>query len=69
MQLDFGFTIYPQHGDDYAQLHKNSLAASDKSASSGDKSHVLFNLQLGDKLHYEQQLIEDMKIAIEAGAV
>ena len=67
LQLDFGFTIYPQHGDDYTQLHKNSLAALDKSASSGDKSHVLFNLQLGDKLHYEQQLIEDMKIAIEAG--
>jgi EAL domain-containing protein (putative c-di-GMP-specific phosphodiesterase class I) len=65
VQLDFGFANYPQHGNDYSQLHKNSLAALDKSASSRDKSHVLFNLQLGEKLHYEQQLIEDMRIAIE----
>jgi EAL domain-containing protein (putative c-di-GMP-specific phosphodiesterase class I)/GGDEF domain-containing protein len=66
VQLDFGFANYPQHGNDYTQLHKNSLAALDKSASSGDKSLVLFNLQLGDKLFYEQQLIEDMRIAIES---
>jgi EAL domain-containing protein (putative c-di-GMP-specific phosphodiesterase class I)/GGDEF domain-containing protein len=65
VQLDFGLANYPQHGHDYTQLHKNSLAALDKSASSGDKSHVLFNLQLGKKLRYEQQLIEDMRIAIE----
>jgi EAL domain-containing protein (putative c-di-GMP-specific phosphodiesterase class I)/GGDEF domain-containing protein/PAS domain-containing protein len=67
VQLDFGFANYPQHGNDYTRLHKNSLAALDKSASSKDKSHVLFNLQLGKKLHYEQQLIEDMRIAIEMG--
>lgn len=65
VQLDFGFVNYPQHGNDYSQLHKNSLAALDKSASSGDRNHVLFNIQLGEKLHYEQQLIEDMCIAIE----
>jgi EAL domain-containing protein (putative c-di-GMP-specific phosphodiesterase class I)/GGDEF domain-containing protein len=65
VQLDFGFANYPEHGSDYTQLHKNSLAALDKSASSGDKTHVLFNLQLGEKLYYEQQLIEDMRIAIE----
>tara|TARA_R110002153_G_scaffold273378_1_gene444150 strand:- start:14211 stop:16415 length:2205 start_codon:yes stop_codon:yes gene_type:complete len=65
VQLDFGFANYPQHGNDYSQLHKNALAALDKSARSGDKSHVLFNIQLGDKLYYEQQLIEDMRIAIE----
>ncbi len=65
VQLDFGFANYPQHGNDYAILHKNSLAALDKSASSKDKNHVLFNLQLGANLYYEQQLIEDMRIAIE----
>jgi EAL domain-containing protein (putative c-di-GMP-specific phosphodiesterase class I)/GGDEF domain-containing protein/PAS domain-containing protein len=65
VQLDFGFANYPQHGNDYSILHKNSLAALDKSASSKDKSHVLFNLQLGANLYYEQQLIEDMRIAIE----
>jgi len=65
VQLDFGFANYPQHGNDYTQLHKNSLAALDKSARSEDKRHVLFNLQLGEKLRYEQQLIEDMRIAIE----
>jgi EAL domain-containing protein (putative c-di-GMP-specific phosphodiesterase class I)/GGDEF domain-containing protein len=65
VQLDFGFANFPQHGNGYTQLHKNSLAALDKSARSEDKSHVLFNLQLGEKLHYEQQLIEDMRIAIE----
>ena len=65
IQLDFGFTSYPEHGNNYAQLHKNSLAALDKSASSGDQSHVLFNLQLGEKLRYEQQLIDDMRVAIE----
>lgn len=65
VQLDFGFVNFPEHGNNYTQLHKNSLAALDKSASIGDKSHVLFNLQLGEKLHYEQQLIEDMRIAIE----
>jgi EAL domain-containing protein (putative c-di-GMP-specific phosphodiesterase class I)/GGDEF domain-containing protein/PAS domain-containing protein len=65
VQLDFGFANYPQHGNDYTILHKNSLAALDKSASSKDKSHVLFNLQLGEKLYYEQQLIEDMRTAIE----
>jgi len=65
VQLDFGFANYPQHGNDYTQLHKNSLAALDKSARSGDKSHVMFNLQLGEKLYYEQQLIEDMRVAIE----
>jgi EAL domain-containing protein (putative c-di-GMP-specific phosphodiesterase class I)/GGDEF domain-containing protein/PAS domain-containing protein len=65
VQLDFGFAYYPQHGNDYTQLHKNALAALDKSARSGDKSHVLFNIQLGDKLYYEQQLVEDMRIAIE----
>lgn len=65
VQLDFGFANYPQHGKNYTQLHKNSLAALDKSASSDDKSHVVFNLQLGEKLFYEQQLIEDMRIAIE----
>ncbi|MFQ3189565.1 MAG: EAL domain-containing protein (putative c-di-GMP-specific phosphodiesterase class I)/GGDEF domain-containing protein [Paraglaciecola sp.] len=65
VQLDFGFANYPEHGEDYTQLHKNSLAALDKSASSEDKSHVLFTLQLGEKLYYEQQLIEDMRVAIE----
>tara|TARA_R110000751_G_scaffold299347_1_gene410034 strand:+ start:112967 stop:115237 length:2271 start_codon:yes stop_codon:yes gene_type:complete len=65
VQLDFGFTNFPEHGTDYAQLHKNTLAALDKSASSKDKNHVLFNLQLGEKLHYEQQLIDDMRFAIE----
>lgn len=65
VQLDFGFATYPEHGEDYTQLHKNSLAALDKSASSEDKSHVLFTLQLGEKLYYEQQLIEDMRVAIE----
>lgn len=65
VQLDFGFANYPQHGKNYTQLHKNTLAALDKSASSRSRSDVLFNLQLGDKLHYEQQLIEDMRIAIE----
>ena len=57
VQLDFGFANYPHHGNNYTQLHKNSLAALDKSARSGDKSLVLFNLQLGEKLFYEQQLI------------
>jgi EAL domain-containing protein (putative c-di-GMP-specific phosphodiesterase class I)/GGDEF domain-containing protein/PAS domain-containing protein len=65
VRLDFGFANYPQHGNDYTQLHQNSLAALDKSARSEDKRHVLFNLQLGEKLRYEQQLIEDMRIAIE----
>ena len=65
VHLDFGFANYPEHGDDYTQLHKNSLAALDKSASSGDKRHVLFNHQLGEKLYYEQQLIEDMRLAVE----
>jgi EAL domain-containing protein (putative c-di-GMP-specific phosphodiesterase class I)/GGDEF domain-containing protein len=65
VHLDFGFANYPAHGKNYTQLHKNSLAALDKSASSGDKHHVLFNLQLGEKLYYEQQLIEDMRLAIE----
>ncbi len=65
VRLDFGFANYSQHGNDYTQLHQNSLAALDKSARSEDKRHVLFNLQLGEKLRYEQQLIEDMRIAIE----
>ncbi|MBU3002020.1 putative bifunctional diguanylate cyclase/phosphodiesterase [Paraglaciecola arctica] len=65
VQLDFGFANSPQHGSDYTQLHKNALAALDKSARSGDKSHVLFNIQLGDKLFYQQQLVEDMRTAIE----
>ena len=65
VRLDFGFANCPQHGNDYTQLYKNSLAALDKSARSEDKRHVLFNLQLGKKLYYEQQLIEDMRIAIE----
>jgi EAL domain-containing protein (putative c-di-GMP-specific phosphodiesterase class I)/GGDEF domain-containing protein/PAS domain-containing protein len=65
VQLDFGFANFPEHGNDYTQLHKNTLAALDKSASSKDKNQVLFNLQLGEKLQYEQQLIEDMRLAIE----
>jgi EAL domain-containing protein (putative c-di-GMP-specific phosphodiesterase class I) len=65
VKFDFGFANYPQHGNNYTQLHKNSLAALDKSASSGDRSQVLFNLQLGEKLYYEQQLIEDMRVAIQ----
>ena len=65
VQFDFGFANYPQHGNDYTQLHKNSLAALDKSASSADRNQVLFNLQLGERLHYEQQLIEDMRVAIQ----
>lgn len=65
VQLDFGFASFPEHGIDYTQLHKNALAALDKSASSKDKNQVLFNLQLGEKLQYEQQLIEDMRSAIE----
>ena len=66
MKLDFGFTKYPQHGKNYTQLHKNSLAALDKSARSDDKRHMLFNIQLGDKLQYEQQMIEDIQLAIES---
>jgi EAL domain-containing protein (putative c-di-GMP-specific phosphodiesterase class I)/GGDEF domain-containing protein len=65
VQLDYGFANFPEHGQNYTQLHKNSLAALDKSASSRDKSHVLFNLKLGEKLLYEQQLIEDMRVAID----
>jgi EAL domain-containing protein (putative c-di-GMP-specific phosphodiesterase class I)/GGDEF domain-containing protein/PAS domain-containing protein len=65
VHLDFGFVNYPQHGNNFTQLYKNSLAALDKSASSGDKNHVMFTLQLGEELHYEQQLIEDMRLAIE----
>lgn len=65
VQLDFGFANFPQHGKNYTQLHKNSLAALDKSASSRDKSHVLFNLKLGEKLFYEQQLIDDLRVAID----
>ena len=65
VQLDFGFANFPQHGNNYTQLHKNSLAALDRSASSRDKSHVLFNWKLGEKLLYEQQLIDDIRVAIE----
>lgn len=66
VQLDFGFANFPQHGQNYTRLHKNALAALDKSASSEDKSHVVFNVELGKKLQYQQQLVEDMRIAIES---
>ncbi|MGS2721325.1 EAL domain-containing protein [Paraglaciecola aestuariivivens] len=65
VQLDFGFSVAPEHGKDYTQLHKSALAALDKSASSDDKHHVLFNHALGEKIEYQQQLTEDLKLAIE----
>lgn len=66
VQLDYGFSIFPVHGKGYTQLHKSALAALDKSASSEDKHHVLFNIELGKKLYYQQQLIEALRLAIEA---
>ncbi|MEO9943943.1 bifunctional diguanylate cyclase/phosphodiesterase [Paraglaciecola sp.] len=65
VRLDFGFACFPEHGNDYTRLHKNALAALDKSASSEDKSHILFTVELGTKLAYEQKLIDDMRVAIE----
>ena len=66
VQLDYGFAIFPIHGKDYTQLHKSALAALDKSASSEDKRHVLYNIELGKKIHYQQQLIEALRLAIQA---
>ncbi|MFT2091253.1 EAL domain-containing protein [Paraglaciecola sp. 2405UD69-4] len=64
VSLDFGFSCFPEHGDSYTTLHKSALAALDKSASSEDRSHIIFTPQLGDKLRYQQKLIEDMRLAI-----
>jgi EAL domain-containing protein (putative c-di-GMP-specific phosphodiesterase class I) len=41
------------------------LAALDKSASSEDKNHMFFDPELGETIRYEQELIDDMRIAIE----
>jgi EAL domain-containing protein (putative c-di-GMP-specific phosphodiesterase class I)/GGDEF domain-containing protein len=65
VRLDFGFAYFPEHGNDYTILYRNALAALDKSASSEDKNHMFFNPKLGEKLRHEQELIEDMRIAIE----
>ncbi len=65
VQLDYGFSIAPEHGNDYTQLHKSALAALDKSARRDDKYHVLFNHELGEKIQYQQQLTEDLRVAIE----
>ena len=65
VRLDFGFSCFPDHGNDYTKLHKSALAALDKSASSEDKTHIVFNPELGEKLRYEQQLIDDMRVAID----
>jgi EAL domain-containing protein (putative c-di-GMP-specific phosphodiesterase class I)/GGDEF domain-containing protein len=66
VQLDFGFAKFPEHGGDYTKLHKNALAALDKSARKHDKAHVLFTPQLGAKLQYQQQLVDDIRLAIES---
>lgn len=65
VRLDFGFVCFPEHGDDYTKLHRNALAALDKSASSDDKEHMFFAPELGEKIRYEQALVEDIRIAIE----
>ena len=65
VRLDFGFACFPEHGDDYTKLHRNALAALDKSASSDDKDHMFFAPELGEKIRYEQNLVEDIRIAIE----
>ncbi|MEP0355852.1 bifunctional diguanylate cyclase/phosphodiesterase [Paraglaciecola sp.] len=64
VRLDYGFSCFPAHGNDYSSLHKSALAALDKSASSEDKRHIVFNPELGERLRYQQQLIEDMRLAI-----
>lgn len=65
VKLDFGFSCFPEHGDNYTQLHINSMAALDKSARSNDKSYAVFDPELGAKLAYEQQIIADLKLALE----
>lgn len=65
VRLDFGFVCFPEHGNDYTKLHRNALAALDKSASSEDKNHMFFDPELAEKIRYEKELIEDMQIAIE----
>ncbi|MCF2950345.1 EAL domain-containing protein [Paraglaciecola aquimarina] len=64
VKLDFGFSCYPEHGQNYTQLHINSMAALDKSARSDDKSYAVFDLELGAKLAHEQKLVNDLKLAL-----
>ncbi|MGJ8678873.1 EAL domain-containing protein [Paraglaciecola sp.] len=64
VKLDFGFTCFPEHGENYTQLHINSLAALDKSARSDDKSYVVFNPELGAKIAHQQKLVTDLKSAL-----
>ncbi|WP_158968274.1 bifunctional diguanylate cyclase/phosphodiesterase [Paraglaciecola sp. L3A3] len=65
VKLDFGFACSPEHGANYTELLLSAMAALDKSARSDNKNHVVFTPELGAKLQYQQQLVEDLKTAID----
>ncbi|TDF41866.1 GGDEF domain-containing protein [Alteromonadaceae bacterium M269] len=65
VQLDYGFSLAPEHGSSYTDILKNARTALDTSARNDDIEQILFNPELGARLEYEQQLISDMREAIE----
>jgi EAL domain-containing protein (putative c-di-GMP-specific phosphodiesterase class I)/GGDEF domain-containing protein len=65
IQLDYGFSFAPEHGSSYTHIMKNARTALDTSARNDNSEQILFNPELGARLEYEQQLIADMRVAIE----
>lgn len=65
VQLDFGCVFYPYHGSNYEQLTKNARTALSFSSQDHVEQCLFYHPDLGRRLADEQQMIVDMRYALE----
>ncbi|WP_206484290.1 GGDEF domain-containing phosphodiesterase [Thalassotalea sp. G2M2-11] len=61
---DFGFVLYPEHGDEYNSLLKNAHIALSLASKSEHENYVLFQTRFAERVQESAQLIDKLRHAI-----
>lgn len=65
LELDFGFTCYPEHALETQSIVKSATIALDAAIKVDHSSLVIFSEQLGELISKEIELTNDLRLAIE----
>ncbi|MBU2882120.1 bifunctional diguanylate cyclase/phosphodiesterase [Psychrosphaera sp. B3R10] len=65
LELDFGFTCFPEHASEAQTIVKSATIALDSAIKIDHSPLVIFSEQLGDSISKEIELTNDLRVAIE----
>jgi len=64
VELDFGFSLFPKHGDNYTNLHKNAHIALNIAAADKYKNNIIFNDKFATELKANGIMVDELRNAI-----